>query len=198
MGSHVADELLARGYEVRLLDNFASQVHGDGGGRPDYLPRDAEVIAGDVRDPKSVRVALDGVSAVYHFAAAVGVGQSMYEIVNYTNINADGTAVLLEALAHQPVERLVVASSMSIYGEGLYQRDDGTRAAGRERTLAQLRAHDWEVRGEDGEALQPVATPESKPPSLPSVYALSKYYQERLCLTVGRAYGVPTVGVALF
>ena len=82
MGSHVADELLAQGYEVRLLDNFAPQVHGENGGQPSYLPPDAEIIAGDVRDPKTVRLALEGVSAVYHFAAAVGVGQSMYEIVN--------------------------------------------------------------------------------------------------------------------
>ena len=198
VGSHLADELLAQGYEVRLLDNFSPQVHGENGERPAYLPADAEIIAGDVRDPKTVRLALDGVSAVYHFAAAVGVGQSMYEIVNYTNINADGTAVLLEALAQRPLERLVVASSMSIYGEGLYRRADGKLLEGRERSLAQLRAHDWEVRDGDGEALTPVGTPETKHPSLPSVYALSKYYQERLCLTVGRAYGVPTVGLRFF
>ncbi len=198
VGSHVADELIAHGYEVRLLDNFSPQVHGESGGCPTYLPPDAEIIAGDVRDPKTVRLALEGVSAVYHFAAAVGVGQSMYEIVNYTNINADGTAVLLEALAQRPLERLVVASSMSIYGEGLYRREDGRPAVGRERSLEQLRAHDWEVRGEDGEVLQPVATPETKPPSLPSVYALSKYYQERLCLTVGSAYGIPTVALRFF
>ena len=197
-GSHLADELLAHGYEVRLLDNFAPQVHGENGERPAYLPADAEIIAGDVRDAKTVRLALEGVSAVYHFAAAVGVGQSMYEIVNYTNINADGTAVLLEALAQRPLERLVVASSMSIYGEGLYRRADGTHREGRERSLEQLRAHDWEVRDDSGEALTPVGTPETKHPSLPSVYALSKYYQERLCLTVGRAYGIPTVALRFF
>ena len=198
VGSHVADELLAHGYEVRVLDNFNPQVHGDTGNRPAYLSGEVEVIAGDVRDPKTVRLALEGVEAVYHFAAAVGVGQSMYEIVHYTNINADGTAVLLEALAGHSLERLVVASSMSIYGEGLYRRADGTLLEGRERSLEQLRAHDWEVRDADGEALQPVPTPETKPPALPSVYALSKYYQERLCLTVGRAYGIPTVALRFF
>ena len=169
------------------------------GNAPAYLPSGAEIIAGDVRDAKTVRLALDGVSAVYHFAAAVGVGQSMYEIVNYTNINADGTAVLLEALAQRPLERLVVASSMSIYGEGLYRRADGTRLEGRERSLEQLRAHDWEVRDERRRGTGvPVGTPETKHPSLPSVYALSKYYQERLCMTVGRAYGIPTVGLRFF
>ncbi len=198
VGSHLADELLAGGHEVRLLDSFSPQVHGVEGSRPAYLPAEAEVIAGDVRDPKTVRLALEGVQAVYHFAAAVGVGQSMYEIVNYTNINADGTAVLLEALSGRSLERLVVASSMSIYGEGLYQRADGSLTEGRERTLEQLRAHDWEVRDENGEALRPVGTPESKHPSLPSVYALSKYYQERLCLTVGSAYGIPTVALRFF
>ena len=198
VGSHLADELLARGYEVRLLDNFSPQVHGESGERPAYLPEGVDIIAGDVRDAKTVRLALEGVSTVYHFAAAVGVGQSMYEIVNYTNINADGTAVLLEALAGHPLDRLVVASSMSIYGEGLYRRADGTLLEGCERSLEQLRAHDWEVRDETGEALLPVGTPESKHPSLPSVYALSKYYQERICLTVGRAYGIPTVGLRFF
>ena len=198
VGSHVADDLLAGGYNVRVLDNFAPQVHGAEGQRPTYLAPEVEVIAGDVRDPQTVGAALEGVDSVFHFAATVGVGQSMYEIVNYTNINGDGTAVLLEALAKHPVERLVVASSMSIYGEGLYQTRAGERVAGAERTLEQLRAHDWDPRGPDGEPLIPVPTPESKHPSLPSVYALSKYYQERLCLTVGRAYNIPTVALRFF
>jgi dTDP-L-rhamnose 4-epimerase len=198
VGSHVADELLARGYEVRVLDNFSPQVHGAAGERPGYLAPEVEVIAGDVRDPKTVRLALEGVEGVYHFAAAVGVGQSMYEIANYTNINADGTAVLLEALAQRPIARLVVASSMSIYGEGLYRTRNGTLVEGQERSPAQLRAHDWNLHATDGEPLLPMATPETKAPALPSVYALSKYYQERLCLTVGRAYRIPTVALRFF
>jgi dTDP-L-rhamnose 4-epimerase len=135
---------------------------------------------------------------VFHFAAAVGVGQSMYEIANYTRVNGDGTAVLLEALAQNPVERLVVASSMSIYGEGLYQKRDGSFVAGTERTIEQLKAHDWEVRSADGEPLTPVPTPESKCPAVPSVYAISKYQQERLCMTVGRAYNIDTVALRFF
>ena len=198
VGSHVSDRLLAHGYEVRVLDNFAPQVHGSEGANPTYLSPEVEVIAGDVRDPKTVSLALEGVAAVFHFAATVGVGQSIYEIVNYTNINGDGTAVLLEALAKHPVERLVVASSMSIYGEGLYQTPAGATVAGVERSIEQLRAHDWEVRDANGQALVPVATPETKSPALPSVYALSKYYQERLCLTVGRAYAIPTVALRFF
>src|SRR5215210_3777146 len=125
VGSHVADELLAHGYRVRALDSLTSQVHGDVGERPDYLADEVELITGDIRDPHTVWKALDGIDAVYHFAAMVGVGQSMYQIENYTSINGVGTAVLVESLAKRPVERLIVASSMSIYGEGLYRTKDG-------------------------------------------------------------------------
>jgi len=141
---------------------------------------------------------LKGVDAVYHFAAAVGVGQSMYEIAQYTDINNMGTAVLLEALVARPVQRLVVASSMSLYGEGLYRAPDGTLVTHAERTREQLVAGDWEPRGADGERLEPLPTPETKPPSLASVYALSKYDQERMSLMVGRAYGIPTVAMRFF
>src|SRR5688500_6848858 len=110
VGSHVGDELLARGYEVRALDSLSPQIHGDAPGRPDYLSERIELIHGDVREPRAVWDALDGVDAVFHFAAAVGVGQSMYQIESYTDINAMGTAVLLEALAKRPVKRLIVAS----------------------------------------------------------------------------------------
>jgi dTDP-L-rhamnose 4-epimerase len=198
VGSHVADELLERGYVVRVLDNLSPQVHGEGSRRPDYLADDVELLVGDVRDPAAVERALDGVDAVYHFAAAVGVGQSMYEISEYTSVNSLGTAVLLEQLVHHRVERLVVASSMSLYGEGLYRTPQGQTLAGRERTLDQLKAHEWELRGEDGSLLEPVPTPEWKSPALPSVYALNKYDQERLCLTVARAYDIEAVALRFF
>src|SRR5207248_1590920 len=110
IGSHLADELLGRGYRVRALDNLSPQVHGSEGARPDYLNSDVELMVGDVRDPDAVRRALQGVDAVYHFAAMVGVGQSMYEIANYTSVNNLGTAIVLEEIAKNPVERLVVAS----------------------------------------------------------------------------------------
>jgi dTDP-L-rhamnose 4-epimerase len=198
IGSHLADELLACGYRVRALDSLSEQVHGPAASRPDYLYPDVELQVGDVRDADAVRRALRGVDAVFHLAAMVGVGQSMYQIARYTDVNNMGTAVLLEALAERPVERLVVASSMSIYGEGLYRDGVGRVRAGVERTLEQLRAGDWEVRDADGGLLTPVPTPETKTPSLVSVYALSKYDQERLCLTVGRAYGIPTIALRFF
>jgi dTDP-L-rhamnose 4-epimerase len=198
IGSHVADELLHHGHRVRALDNLSPQVHGADATRPAYLDRDVELVRGDVRDPDAVRRALDGIDAVYHFAAAVGVGQSMYEVDHYTSVNNRGTAVLLEAIIDPPVERLIVASSMSLYGEGLYRGADGALSEVQERPLAQLRAADWEVRDAHGAALEPVPTPETKTPSLSSIYALSKFDQERMCLLIGRAYAIPAVALRFF
>ena len=198
IGSHLAAELLERGYAVRALDNLSPQVHGPDPKRPAYLPDDVELMVGDVRDPEAVQKALKGIDAVYHFAATVGVGQSMYEIRRYTDVNNLGTATLLEALIERPVERLVVASSMSIYGEGLYEGADGMQVAGTERSLSRLQAGEWELQDERGQALRPMPTPETKTPSLSSVYALSKYDQERLCLMIGRAYHIPTVALRFF
>jgi dTDP-L-rhamnose 4-epimerase len=198
IGSHLADELLAHGHTVKALDNLSPQVHGADRKRPEYLSPDVELIVGDVRDKETVRRALQGVDAVYHFAASVGVGQSMYQIAEYTSVNNVGTAVLLEVLADRPVERLVVASSMSIYGEGLYRDPAGDISEGLERSVQALKNHEWEVRNNRNEVLKPVPTPEAKQPTLASVYALSKYDQERMSLIVGRAYGIPTVAMRFF
>jgi dTDP-L-rhamnose 4-epimerase len=198
IGSHLADELLEHGYQVRALDDLSEQVHGPEASRPGYLSPEVELVEGDVRDPEAVRKALQGIDAVFHLAARVGVGQSMYEIERYTSVNNLGTAVLLEALVEKPVERLIVASSMSLYGEGLFRDADGNLVNGGERDREQLRAHDWEVRDLHGRELTPLPTPETKTPNLSSVYALSKYDQERLCLMVGRAYNLPTVALRFF
>lgn len=198
IGSHLTDRLLAAGHAVRVLDSLSEQVHGPGRRRPTYLDPRAELRVGDVRDADAVREALRDVDVVYHLAAAVGVGQSMYEIESYTSVNDVGTAVLLEALIERPVERLVVASSMSVYGEGLYRNEEGEVVAAAERTAEALKDGRWEPRSESGEALTPVPTLETKPPSLASVYALTKYDQERMCLIAGRAYNIPTVALRLF
>ncbi|MCE5276899.1 MAG: SDR family NAD(P)-dependent oxidoreductase [Planctomycetaceae bacterium] len=198
IGSHVADELLRSGYAVRALDSLVPQVHG--GARPDYLSREVDLIVGDVRDAAAVRRALEGVDAVFHFAAIVGVGQSMYQIEQYVDTNIRGTAVLLEALAQAPVERLIVASSMSIYGEGLYITPTGRRRSDCSRTLEQLRQGRWELFDSqgDGQALTPVPTDEAKTPALNSVYAVNKYDQERMCLIVAQAYGFEAVALRFF
>jgi dTDP-L-rhamnose 4-epimerase len=198
IGSHLADDLIARGHTVRALDLLSAQVHGAGCERPVYLHPDVELMRGDIRDASAVRRALEGVQVVYHLASAVGVGQSMYEVDHYTSTNNMGTAVLLQQLLQRPVERLIVASSMSLYGEGLYRDEDGRIHEQVERPAAQLRAGDWEPRDEHGRTLIPLATPETKTPRLSSVYALSKFDQECLCLLIGRAYGIPTVALRFF
>ena len=198
VGAHVANELISSGYEVRALDSLHPQVHGREERRPEYLHKDAQLEVGDVRDPRAVARCLKGVDAVYHFASLVGVGQSMYEVERYTSVNNVGTAVLLEALIKRPVERLVIASSMSIYGEGLYQNSRGEISVAADRTLDQLKAGDWEVRDDHGDSLSPLPTPEWKTPTLASVYALSKFDQERMCLMVARSYGFSATALRFF
>jgi dTDP-L-rhamnose 4-epimerase len=197
IGAHLAAELLRAGEKVRALDSLVPQVHG-GSARPAYLPDDVELVIGDVRDGEAVRKALAGVDRVVHLAARVGVGQSMYEIAEYTSVNAVGTGVLLEALLDSPVERLVVASSMSVYGEGLYVDDQGGPVTALSRRREDLAKGRWEPSGPLGQALRPVPTPERKPPALSSVYALNKFDQERLCLMFGEAYQVPTTALRFF
>jgi dTDP-L-rhamnose 4-epimerase len=199
IGAHLANELLNRGYRVKTLDVLLPQVHGAARERPSYLNREVELIRGDVRDPLVLSRALDRVDGVFHFVALVGVGQSMYQMSEYVSVNCLGTTALLEAITGgHPVECLVVASSMSIYGEGLYRNSRGEITLPAERSLERLKAADWEVRDGNGQELQPMPTPEDKPPHLASVYALSKYAQERLCLTIGRAYGIRTVALRFF
>lgn len=198
IGSHLADELLAKGYQVRALDNLTPQVHGPSPRQPVYLNPHVELLVGDVRDPAMVKRALESVDAVFHFAAAVGVGQSMYETAHYTSVNNLGTAVLLEALVRKPVERLIVASSMSIYGEGAYRDSKGREVECAERTRQQFARGEWDPHGPDGEEIVPAPTSESKRPALASVYALSKFDQERLCLMIGEAYDIPTVALRFF
>jgi dTDP-L-rhamnose 4-epimerase len=198
IGSHLADALLASGYRVRVLDSLNEQVHGPGRNFPAYLHRDVETIYGDVRNKGDVNRALVDVDAVVHFAAAVGVGQSMYEIETYTDINNRGTAVLLEAILRRPVRKLLVASSMSVYGEGLYRTSGGRECTPRPRSLEQLKSGRWDLTDETGEALEPVPTPETKPTCPESIYALSKYDQEMMCLLFGRAYDIPVVAMRFF
>jgi dTDP-L-rhamnose 4-epimerase len=199
IGSHLADELLRHGYRVRVLDSLIPQVHGPAASRPQYLDAEVELIKGDVRDADAVQKALAGTEAVFHFAALVGVGQSMYEIEKYTSVNNTGTAVLLQAMAQAGGERkLIVASSMSIYGEGRYRDGQGKLYDQVQRPVEQLKGGLWEPCNELSEPLIPIATPEEKVPSLASIYALSKYDQERMAIIVGNSYGIPVVALRFF
>ena len=199
IGSHLADELLSAGYAVRALDSLLDQVHPQRV-RPRYLDDEVELMVGDVRDRAAVDRALHDVDVVVHLAAQVGVGQSMYRIADYTGTNVVGTATLLEALLDRPgqIQRLVAASSMSVYGEGLYRTAAGGLIENAERRLEDLADAAWDPAAPDGTRLQPIPTPETKMPSLKSVYALTKFDQERLCLLAGEAYRIPTVAMRFF
>jgi dTDP-L-rhamnose 4-epimerase len=213
IGSHLVDALLERGHTVRVFDSLEPQVHGglrDEGRWPDYCNPGADYVLGDVRDAAALRRALDDVDVVFHEAAAVGVGQSMYEVARYTDINTGGTAVLLDLVANDPplrerLRKLVVASSMSIYGEGAYSCPVHGRVHPRLRPAAQLAARDWELRCPlrlEGEAcgapLAPRPTDEDKPLHATSIYAINKKDQEEMCLAIGHAYGLPVVALRYF
>jgi dTDP-L-rhamnose 4-epimerase len=197
IGRSVCRELLARGNKVRVLDSLIEQVHG-GGGRPADLDADVELIHADVRDGDAVARALAGADSVIHLAAEVGVGQSMYEVERYTSTNDVGTAVLFERLIDQPVRRVVTASSMSIYGEGLYRDADGAMIEDAERKSLKDGQQNWEPLDGQGRPLTPVATPEWKRPNLASIYALNKYVQERTTHIMGAPYGIESVCLRLF
>ena len=194
IGRRVASALTEEGYDVVALDALIDQVHRRSD--PVVLPRGVRLIVGDVRDASLVRKALDGVEAVIYLAAEVGVGQSMYAIDRYVSANDSGTAILFEELARSSVRRIVVASSMSVYGEGLYRDAAGRHLKHVQRTLAPGRA--WDPLDETGCPLVPLPTPETKPVDLASVYALTKYVQERLTLMLAAAYGMEGCALRLF
>jgi dTDP-L-rhamnose 4-epimerase len=197
IGRYVARACLDRGYRVRVLDSLIEQVHGDKT-TADALDPDIEVVIGDVRDETAVLRALKDATKVVHLAAEVGVGQSMYAVDRYVSVNDYGTAVLFQQLINHPVKRVVVASSMSIYGEGLYRDADGRIVQDVTRT-SRISANDpWDPLDEQGRPLIPEPTPEWKRPALASVYALSKYVQERLTLTLSPPYGMEGVALRLW
>lgn len=200
IGSHLVDALVERGHRVRIFDSLVEQVHQ--GMVPEHLNDGAEFLQGDMCDSEAVAKSLDGIDVVYHEAAEVGVGQSMYEIVRYVKANDLGTAVLLEEMIKRPKQfkKMVVASSMSIYGEGAYRCENCDRTVTPFlRSNEQLAAHNWDFKCENcSSVLEPIGTNEEKPLFPTSVYAVSKQDQEQYCLAVGRAYKIPTVAFRYF
>jgi dTDP-L-rhamnose 4-epimerase len=199
VGSHTADALLKAGHRVRIFDNLTSQVHQ--GGVNSYIPKASEFILGDVRNLNQLNKAVRGVDVIFHFAAAVGVGQSMYQIADYTASNNLGTANLLQAIldARSTPEKIVIASSMSIYGEGKYACHACGEVAPPARPLEQLKAKQWETLCPNCDAaLTPVPTTEDKPLECTSIYALSKKDQEEMTLLFGRTYDIPVVALRYF
>lgn len=201
IGSHLVDALLARGHRVRVLDCLDPQVHGKRARRPKHLDSGAEFLKGDVCDPKAVAAALKGVTVLFHEAAAVGVGQSMYQVAHYVRANTLGAAVVLQAVADgkHRLRKMIVASSMSIYGEGACRCAACGPSYPKLRPLVQLRKRAWEVLCPAcGKPLEAVPTPEAKPLFPTSVYAVTKRDHEELFLSVGFAYGIPAVALRYF
>jgi dTDP-L-rhamnose 4-epimerase len=206
IGSFIVDELLRQGYDVRVFDSLETQVHGplrEQGRAPEYLAPEAEFVVGDVRDRDAVVSALDGVDFLYHEAAAVGVPQSMYEIRRYTDINSLGGATVLDAIVNTPsirgrLQKMIVASSMSIYGEGAYRCVVHGTVHPRIRPVAQLQRSEWNLRCPlegCGRELEPVPTAEGKPLQPLSIYAIGKRDHEEMFLSVGAAYNLPAVAL---
>ncbi|MBI5427958.1 MAG: SDR family NAD(P)-dependent oxidoreductase [Nitrospinae bacterium] len=201
IGSHTVDALIERGYRVRVYDNLNPQVHGENAQKPEHLHPGAEFIKGDVRDRESLKKAVQGADIVIHDAAEVGVGQSMYSIEQYVSANVYGTAVLWDILVNEKhgVEKVLVASSMSLYGEGKYRCSQHGDFSPHPRPDAQLREGRWEMFCPVCHAsADPVPTDEEKPLECASVYAQSKKDQEIYSLMIGKAYKIPTVACRYF
>lgn len=197
VGSHLVDELLKK-HEVVIYDNLEPQVHKE---TPEYLNKGAEFIKEDIRDRDKLKDAVADSDIIFHEAALVGVGQSMYKIMKYMDVNTMGTANLLDILINEEhsVKKLIVASSMSIYGEGKYECPGCGVVFPSLRTNEQLKNREWEMKCPScGHEVRPVPTDETKPLQPTSIYAISKKDQEEMCLSVGQAYGIPSVALRYF
>ncbi len=199
IGSFIVDALIKTGHDVRIFDNLDPQVHSDG--KPDYINPKAEFILGDITNRKQLSKALEDVEIIFHEASAVGVGQSMYKIAHYTKVNSYGTALLLDLIvnSNNNVKKIIFASSMVSYGEGLYKcEDDGLVRPGL-RPEKQLKAKEWECKCPIcKKEIKPVPTPEDIKQNSVSIYAINKKNQEEMMLNVGKIYGIPIVALRYF
>jgi dTDP-L-rhamnose 4-epimerase len=201
IGSHLVDALVAVGHQVRVLDDLDPEAHGPDASWPSYLNPDAEYIRGDVRDESVFHAALKDIDVVFHYAAAVGSGISMYHIRRYIEINCVGTANLLELLCEPDVKvrKVLVASSMTAMGEGTYRCPEHDVFYPLTRPLEQLQQSEWEVKcPKCGVEAEPLAMVEDRPLLPTSIYGLTKRDQEEMCLMVGRARRVPVVAFRYF
>jgi dTDP-L-rhamnose 4-epimerase len=201
VGTHLCNTLVQRGCDVRVLDNLDPQVHGRGARRPAALQKVVEWMRGDATRPADVEKAIKGVDAIYHLAAAVGVGQSMYQVRHYVNTNCNGAATVLEAVIRhrKQLRKVIIASSMSIYGEGFYQCPRCGPVSPPSRAAKPRGRNQWDIRcGTCHSVLRARPTPETKPLNPTSIYAITKRDQEEAFLSVGSAYAVPTVALRFF
>jgi len=202
IGSHTADLLIKRGYQTIIIDNLEPQVHGKSRKKPDYINENATFIQHDIQDHNFLSKIISEVDAIIHLAALVGVGQSMYQIKRYINTNTQATATLLDLLANEEhdIKKFVVASSMSVYGEGKYLcQECQTEIYPNLRPEKQLKKHQWEhTCPQCGSILKPSPTDESKPLMPTSIYAQSKRHQEEMSLLIGKTYDIPTIALRYF
>jgi dTDP-L-rhamnose 4-epimerase len=202
IGSHTLDSLLERGYHVIILDNLEPQVHGEANKLPEYISKNVVFIRGDIRDHELLEKCIKEVDAVIHLASMVGVGQSMYEIARYIDVNTKGTAILLDVLVNKSnnVKKLIVASSMSLYGEGKYYCEKCSRLVYPGlRSEKMLKKRQWEHKCPTCKStLIPLPTDEEKPPASTSIYAMTKRHQEEMCILIGKTYGIPVVALRYF
>ncbi len=200
IGSHLVDRLVAREYDVTVFDNLEPQVHRSGGW-PSYANPHAHYVRGDVRDRAAFEPLVLAADAVVHFAAAVGVGQSMYQVDHYVDVNTRGTALLLDILvnAKHHVEKVIVASSIGVYGEGAYHCATCGPVAPGIRPAGQLAVRDWEQHcPRCGAHVSSVPTPEDKALYRDNIYSMTKYHQEEMVLLIGKTYGIPAVAPRFF
>lgn len=200
IGSHLVDGFIEKGYEVRVLDNLYPQIHPNGK-LPAYFNKKAQFMKGDVTERKDWMKALDGADAIFHLAAAVGVGQSMYEVEHYVKVNSLGTALLLDILANKKhtVKKMVVAASMSSYGEGTYKCTKCGLVRPPLRDEKKLQRGDYSVYCPNCTKLvKPVATREDAQQNCNSIYAINKKNQEEMMLNIGLAYKIPAVAMRYF
>ncbi|MHA1649180.1 MAG: SDR family NAD(P)-dependent oxidoreductase [Candidatus Helarchaeota archaeon] len=201
IGSHLADRLIEKGYSVKVLDNLEPQVHGSSQKPPSYLHKQVEFVRGDIRERDVLQRVLEGIDAIYHFAASVGVGQSMYQIEKYISVNTLGTARLFDIIINQEtsIQKLIMASSMSIYGEGKYNCPNCGVIYPHLRDFQLLKAKQWEhICPSCGKILEPLPTDELKPLYPTSIYAQSKMHQEEMAMLLGQTYGLPVVALRFF
>ncbi len=201
IGSHLTDHLISKGYLVRVMDNLHTQIHPSGK-PPSYLNPKAEFIKGDVTKRKDWEKALKGIDAVFHFAAAVGVGQSMYQIERYVKDNCLGTAIFLDILANKrhTVKKMIVAASMSSFGEGMYRCPKCHLVQQPQlRKAEHMKKGTWEPLCQKCQTqLKPIPTDEEARLQSSSVYAITKKTQEDLFLSIGKAYDISAVSMRFF
>ncbi|MCD6578678.1 NAD-dependent epimerase/dehydratase family protein [bacterium] len=199
IGSHLVDLLIAKGHDVLVIDSLEKQVHH--GKKPDYLNKKAKYLFEPYEKKENLKKIANETDILVHLAALVGVGQSMYDIKRYFKGNTYNTSILLDYLVKHEnhIKKMIVASSMSIYGEGEYFCKKHGTVFPKIRSEEQLDNKKWEMKCPVcGDHITHITTTENKPLYPTSFYAITKKDQEEMFHTYGLAYGVPTVALRFF